>query len=60
MGRRYLWPHLGDALHQLTSIQILGKIFIGSVFNPASAKLSTWGAPFTPDTKVELSKPIEQ
>jgi hypothetical protein len=45
MGRRYLSPQLNDGLHQLTSAQILGKIFVGSVFNPASAKLSTRGRP---------------
>ena len=43
MGRGYLSPQLNDDLHQLTSAQMLGKIFIGSVYNPASAKLNTRG-----------------
>ena len=43
MGRGYLSPQLNDGLHQLTSAQMLGKIFIGSVYNLASAKLNTRG-----------------
>jgi hypothetical protein len=46
VGQRYLCPQLKDGLHQLTFVQILGKIFIGTVYNPASAKLSTWGVVF--------------
>ena len=43
MGQRYLSPQLNDGLHQLTSVQILGKIFIGSVYILASANLNTRG-----------------
>ena len=43
MGRGYLSPQLNDGLHQLTSVQMLGKIFIGSVYILASAKLNTRG-----------------
>ena len=61
MGQRYLSPQLNDDLHQLTSVQMLGKIFIGSVYNLASANLNTRGGelllgifsdkpPVTPET----------
>jgi len=43
MGRRYLSLQLNDGLYQLTSVQMLGKIFIGSVYNLASANLNTRG-----------------
>ena len=43
MGRRYLSPQLNDGLHLLTSAQILGKIFIGSVYILTSANLNTRG-----------------
>ena len=47
MGRRYLSPQLNDGLHQLTSAQILGKIFVGSVYNLSKANLSTRGRSYS-------------
>ena len=43
MGRGWLWPQLNDDLHQLTSAQMLGKIFIGSVLIPGAENLITRG-----------------
>ena len=43
MGRGYLSPQLNDDLHQLTCVEILGKILVGSVYIPASTKLITQG-----------------
>jgi hypothetical protein len=44
MGQRYLSLQLNDGLHLITSAEILGKIFIGSVYILASANLNTRGA----------------
>ena len=43
MGRRYLSLQLNAGLHQLTSVQMLGKIFVGSVYILTSANLNTRG-----------------
>ena len=45
MGRRYLWVQLNDDLHQLTSAQMLGKIFLWSVLRHNAENLITRGAP---------------
>ena len=45
MGRRYLWLQLNDGLHQLTSVQMLGKIFVWSVLIHCAENLITRGAP---------------
>ena len=45
MGRGYLWLQLKDDLHQLTSVQMLGKIFLWTVYIHNAENLITRGAP---------------
>ncbi len=45
MGRRYLSLQLNAGLHQLTSVQMLGKIFVWIVYIHNAENLITRGAP---------------
>ena len=58
MGQRYLSPQLNDGLHLFTYAQMLGKIFIGSVYNLASAKLNTRGGDSKHNRTMEALLPL--